>query len=705
MCGITGFFNDPDAVQHTLASLSTLKHRGKDGYGICNENRLVNGNSLNALHINSAENAIGHCLHSIVGNIKQPMKGNGSLVINGEIYNWKALQKKHKVKCKNDSELVLKLLDKQSVKKTLGELNGVFALAYWRENTVTLARDVLGEKPLWYSVENGLAFASEKKALEKQGLLHVRELNPRTILSYNTQTKKPHILGQTFFAIPKQSTKKYEQLQKEFSQLLEQSIADRTPNKKIGILFSGGVDSTLLAMLCKKAGIPFTCYLGAVEEKGARVSSDLENAKNVAQAIGVKVKVNSIPLSKVESYLKKIIPIIEDNTVVKAGVSIPFYLACEQAKKDGVKVMFSGSGADELFAGYQRFDVSQPISQETLSLLRRLYEKDLYRDDSITMHNTIELRLPYLDKELIRFALKLPPKYKLSASRRKIIVRDTALKEGLEKQFAERKKTAAQYGSNADWAIEKLARRKRFKTKSAFLKTFNEKHNLQLGALISGGKDGLLAMEIMKKQNQDIACLITIESGNPDSFMFHTPNTHVVEGQAKSMGIPLIKQKTQGVEKVELKDLETAIKKAIKKHHIEGIVSGALYSNYQRTRIENIADTLGLKVFAPLWHVDQEQEMIQLLNSGYEIVFSSVAAAGLSKEWVGKALTHDRLKKLVALNKKVGLNIAGEGGEFESLVLDAPLFNQKIKITQSSVESTNPHTARLTVNAYKLAKK
>ena len=194
----------------------------------------------------------------------------------------------------------------------------------------------------------------------------------------------------------------------------------------------------------------------------------------------------------------------------------------------------------------------------------------------------------------------------------------------------------------------------------------------------------------MMKQNYPIKCLITIESENPDSYMFHTPTIELAKLQAKAMNIPLITIKTKGKKEQELKDLKAALQKAKKQYRIEGIVSGALYSTYQRDRIEKIADKLQLKIFSPLWHINQETYMHDLINSNFHIIITQIAADGLDKSWLGKKIDHTSLKDLKELHKKNKLNLAGEGGEYETVVLDAPIFKNKIEIkARKEMESLN----------------
>ncbi|KGK98926.1 hypothetical protein LI82_06470 [Methanococcoides methylutens] len=228
---------------------------------------------------------------------------------------------------------------------------------------------------------------------------------------------------------------------------------------------------------------------------------------------------------------------------------------------------------------------------------------------------------------------------------------------------------------------------------------------MKLGVLFSSGKDSNYALHIMQERGYSIECLITIKSRNPDSYMFHTPNIDLARLQAEAMGLPLLETFTQGEKELELEDLKNAIIQAQDEYGIEGIVTGALYSNYQKDRIEKICNELGLESFSPLWHIDQEQEMRELLEKGFEFIFSSIAAYGLNSNWVGKIIFSSDVDKLVKLNEKIGLNIAGEGGEFESFVTDAPMFTKKIKINKFRLVERDEYTANVVIEDAELVDK
>ena len=667
MCGIIGICHYPEAEKQVKIALTLLQNRGKDGSKF--------------LSIDS-HTVVGHTLHAIINTVSQPLRGKGVLVANCEIYNWKELKAKYHFKAQNDAELLLQFLDKFDITK-IEELDGVYAFAYWHDGKIYLARDLLGEKPLWFTyTTNGFAFVSEKKVLEKLGHLDIEELNPRHILIYNTKTKKLQDREREFFTYVPEHQLSQEQLQKQTEKLLDEAIAKRIPSQKFGLLFSGGIDSTYLAQYFKDKGYDFTCYTAVLEGEG-KEASDFLSAKNVAKKLGLKLKIKKIFLSQVLLYLEKIVPLIEDSNVVKIGVALPFYLACEMAKEDGCKVIFSGLGSEEIFAGYERHKNSNNINQECLSGLRKIYERDLYRDDVITMDNSLELRLPFLDKKLIEFALKIPGKYKIVDNVTKLILRKIALKKGIPEEFAFRKKVAAQYGSKFDYALGKLAKKNGFSTKSSYLKLFYPSHNLKLGLLFSSGKDSLSAASIMKKQNYELTCLIHLQAKNKVSYMFQTAGTELIELQAEAMGLPILIKQTAGKKEEELKDLEKAIKIAKEKYKIDGIITGALFSTYQRDRIEKICDKLGLKIFSPLWHKPQEQHLREVVAKGFEVIITAVAAEGLDEKWLGRQIDEKIIQDLQKLYNKNALNVAGEGGEYETVVLNCSLFKKRIKIIKT----------------------
>ncbi len=208
---------------------------------------------------------------------------------------------------------------------------------------------------------------------------------------------------------------------------------------------------------------------------------------------------------------------------------------------------------------------------------------------------------------------------------------------------------------------------------------------MRLGVLFSGGKDSTYAAWLAKKMGYSIECLIAIYSDNKESYMFHTPGIELVEEQAFLMNIPLVRQETKGLKEEELKDLESAIKKAIKKHAIDGIVTGAVASVYQASRIQNICNRLHIECFNPLWQKNQIELLEELIKNKFEAILSGVFAYPFDAKWVGRKIDSKFIEKIKELQTKYKINPAGEGGEFESLVVSCPLFKKKLDVKISDV--------------------
>src|SRR3989344_6654279 len=188
---------------------------------------------------------------------------------------------------------------------------------------------------------------------------------------------------------------------------------------------------------------------------------------------------------------------------------------------------------------------------------------------------------------------------------------------------------------------------------------------MKLGALFSGGKDSTLAILMAKNLGYDISCLITLESKNKESYMFHTPSIKQTQTQAKAMKIPLISQETKGEKESELKDLEKAIKRAKEEYSIDGIVTGAVESVYQSSRIQRICDKLGLECFNPLWQKDPIELLEELIREKFEVIITSVAAYPLDEKWLSRKIDNKFIEQVRDLKDKYEINPAGEGVEFE----------------------------------------
>jgi predicted ATP pyrophosphatase (TIGR00289 family) len=202
---------------------------------------------------------------------------------------------------------------------------------------------------------------------------------------------------------------------------------------------------------------------------------------------------------------------------------------------------------------------------------------------------------------------------------------------------------------------------------------------MRVAVLATGGKDSTLALYRVLKGGYEVKCLVCMIPLREDSWMFHYPNIRLIDLFAEAVGIPLLKSETAGIKEKEVEDL----KRLIAELDVEGIVSGAIASNYQKARIEKICKQLGLKSIMSLWHSDPLEMLKEILDLDFEVIITGVYAYGFSKEWLGRKIDEATINALMELNKQYGVSLVGEGGEYETLVLDAPFFKRKIRIVEA----------------------
>ncbi|MBA3044527.1 TIGR00289 family protein [archaeon] len=199
---------------------------------------------------------------------------------------------------------------------------------------------------------------------------------------------------------------------------------------------------------------------------------------------------------------------------------------------------------------------------------------------------------------------------------------------------------------------------------------------MKLASLFSGGKDSVYALYIMQQSGYDVGHLVSVFSENKYSYMYHTPNIFLVDMLSDALNIQLIKKATKGEKEKEIDDLKDVLKTL----DIDGVVSGAIASTYQKTRIDKICTQLGIKSFTPLWRRKQVELIKEITGNGFEVIITGVSALGLDETWLGRKIDEECIKDLIVLNEKYKINVSGEGGEYETLVLDSPNFRKKLVI-------------------------
>jgi diphthine-ammonia ligase len=217
---------------------------------------------------------------------------------------------------------------------------------------------------------------------------------------------------------------------------------------------------------------------------------------------------------------------------------------------------------------------------------------------------------------------------------------------------------------------------------------------MKLASLFSGGKDSVYATYLAKQEGHEIACLISVVSENKESYMFHTPSIEKTKKQAEVMGLPLVVEKTEGVKEKELDDLKKVIKKVKEEYGVEGIITGAIQSVYQASRIQKICDDLDLECFNPLWQKNEEEYLEELIENGFKVILVGVFAYPFDESWLLREIDSKFIEEVKNLNEKYKIHVAGEGGEFESFVLNCPLYSRELKVVDSKVSEEGENSFR-----------
>jgi asparagine synthase (glutamine-hydrolysing) len=494
MCGIGGILSkkNENVVPLVGAMLSCMINRGPDGAGIAADERSIQSDSFSNLRYQklSGSSALGHVRLAIVGGTcgQQPFRScDGKLTVehNGEIYNYKTIRKRlmkhHKFSTQTDSEVIVHLLEDYflkknnllyAIKKTVAELDGVYAFVVKEEESGTLAlvRDKMGVRQIYYGEDDRLfGFASERKALWKIG---IKEPTKRVLPCHAVIISPDGTLQEFKIAnLPIESTKKVYKTMASAVNIYEKallaSMKKRTQDfDRVGIIFSGGIDSVIIAWLAKKMVPEVICYTG-----GIRGSNDIVYARQIAKKLNLKLRVNELTQDEVEEMIPEVINTIEDTNAGQVEVAIPVYAAVKLAHEDGINVMFSGQAADELFGGYAWY--ARVVEKEGYQKLRDhmtqdlllLYKETLEREDKITMAHSIEMREPFLDIGIIRCSMGMDLKLNIKGASDilgKHVHRKLAQKLGIPKNIAYRIKEAAQHGSGMHSIFDTIARKHGF---------------------------------------------------------------------------------------------------------------------------------------------------------------------------------------------------------------------------------------------------
>ena len=205
---------------------------------------------------------------------------------------------------------------------------------------------------------------------------------------------------------------------------------------------------------------------------------------------------------------------------------------------------------------------------------------------------------------------------------------------------------------------------------------------MRWAALTSGGKDSILSIQKAIDCGKEVRYMVTARPKNRDSYMFHSANLDAVPVIARAAGMEYVEIETHGRKEEELADLEAGLAAL----DIEGVIAGAVASEYQAFRVKTITDKLGAELFTPLWHMDTEL-LLREVAARMDAMIIVTAAEGLDESFLGAHFNEELLSRLKRVAAARRINLAGEGGEYESLTLNAPFFSRPITYTTREIRS------------------
>jgi len=470
-----------DAVPTVVAMLRELKHRGNDCHGIATPQSVTTARSIEELNLKTCSSsvALGHNLSYILPRDQpQPVQGNGfAVVFEGRTFPSPNLPDLPEVK-----EIVGKLASNplRNASCIIEKLEGSYVFAVAESNRIVAGRDVFGETPLYYD-ENDIvcAVASERKALWKLGMENVRSFPPGHLAVMNTR-------GFSFRTVkalrmPPRETVDMETAARALQLLLLESTRKKVSDlEAVAVAFSGGIDSSVVAVLAENVGLDV--QLVSVGLEGQR---EVMFAEEAAEALGLPFHLQTYAVDELEETLAKVLWLIEEPHAINACIAVPFFWLAETASKLGHPVLLAGQGADELFGGYQRYlteyekSGAEAVEQEMFHDIENAYRANFQRDNQVCSYHGVELRLPFVDKDVVDFALRLPLRLKINSvddKLRKRVLRRAARNLEIPSFMADKRKKAVQYTTGVTKALQRLAKDEGLTLREYVKKIFSVTH-------------------------------------------------------------------------------------------------------------------------------------------------------------------------------------------------------------------------------------
>jgi asparagine synthase (glutamine-hydrolysing) len=450
-----------NVIDRVLEVLNSFEGRQSAHFGLVSPQKTVLEKSLGILRRQGLDSS---CL---VGYISSKPTASSSyeflqldesaLLFEGKVYSTppKNALKEQVVKDPLHCEAILQTF--------MANVDGDYLFFMIKAGWVAAGRDSVGVQPLYYGENHDIAaFATNRKTLWKLGIENPLSFLPGHMAFAKREGFQFKPIKTLAFSEPTIIT--LDEAAKKLQALLEQSIQRRTRDvKEIAVAFSGGLDSSLVALLASKLGVRVNLLHVSLENQ-----AETEEAIEASNQLNLPLQVYLFKDSDVEKTLPKTVAIIEEADPIKASVGLPFYWAAEKASDEKFRVMLAGQGADELFGGYQRY-VNQYCKEGSEAVLKtmyndvvNIYESNLERDLKITGFHDVELRLPFASFDIAKFALSLPVECKMEPkpdTLRKLVLRKVAFNVGMPDTLVDRPKKAVQYSTGINDAIKRIAKK------------------------------------------------------------------------------------------------------------------------------------------------------------------------------------------------------------------------------------------------------
>lgn len=340
------------------------------------------------------------------------------------------------------------------------EGGGSYSVAILRERSILCGRDLIGLVPLYLGESESLiGAASNRKMLWSIGLSaeplkpgFIAELSRGGILLEEVRTLRE----------PEERGMEMEEAVKLLDEAMRRSVERRIKGlSRVSLAFSGGLDSSILARYLDLSGVEVDLLC-----VGLRGSRDFETAEEAAEHLGLPVRMESYGLEEVEATVEAVLWSVEEADPLKVSIALPLYWCGEVSREEGVRILFSGVGSDELFGGYKRYVdlyplIGEKVKAELFKDVVASSEVNYARDYKLCSDLGVELRAPYTDVEIVELALSLPINLKLSMDgERKLILRRLAETLGLPGEVVWRRKRAIQYSTGVSKALRKLMKKR-----------------------------------------------------------------------------------------------------------------------------------------------------------------------------------------------------------------------------------------------------